>query len=274
MKNYLFPKFFNNMSIEQLCELCLRLGIDDPTLMVRGGYWVDEKNIFEKLPQVTAAIRRSGAQVSYADTSYRMDTADKLDDVLSLMSHNGIELFRVSYIAKKSHSARELHDALRFSMEKAEKAARKHGIKAVVQIHGGMYPHNASTAYFACKDLDPQYLGIKIDLGNNLCQEGFENIEYQVDLLGEYVAAVGEKDAALIRKNENEEGSKGWERAFVPAYKGIANYDLLFASLKKNNISVPGVLMPFYHGDEMVLLEKELEREVAYFKRCQEENGL
>ena len=76
--------------------------------------------------------------------------------------------------------------------------AEKAGIKAIVQIHGMMYPHNATSAYMALKDLDPTHIGVKLDPGNNVQQEGFELWNYQIPLLGEYISALGVKDANLI----------------------------------------------------------------------------
>lgn len=274
MKNYLFPKFFQTMTVEALADFCRDVGVDGPTLMIRDGYWVEPGTVFETLPAFVKTVTDRGAEVVYADTPYDMDGLDKLDNELALMRDQGISMFRVNYIAKDQYPARMLHDKLRADMAKAENAARKHGLKAVVQIHGSCYPHNATSAYFACQACDPQWLGVKLDPGNNLCQEGYEYFPYQIELLKEYIAAIGEKDARLIRNGDPNGSDKGWRREFVPADRGIADYELIFGEMKKNGIAVPGILMPFYHENDIPSLIAAFKEEVAYFKRCQTAAGL
>ena len=274
MKNYLFPKFFQTMKVEELADFCLELGIDGPTLMIRDGYWVEPATVFDTLPAFVKTVTDRGVEVVYANTTYFMDELDKRDDELALMGDHGITMFRVNYITRNQYPARALHDKLCADMEKAEKAAGKHGLKAVVQIHGGCYPLNATGAYLACKERDPRWLGIKLDPGNNLCQEGYEAFPYQIELLSEYIAAIGEKDARLIRSGDPTCSDKGWSREFVPADRGIADYGLIFAEMKKRGIAVPGILMPFYHENDMPALTVALKEEVAYFKRCQKAAGL
>ncbi|MBQ7337679.1 MAG: TIM barrel protein [Clostridia bacterium] len=274
MKNYLFPKFFQSLSAKELAEYCVSIGIDGPTLLIRDGYWVKASDVFETLPAFVKCCEACGAEVKYADTPYDMDRLDALDDQLALMSANGIELFRVNYITKGQYPARELHDKVCHDMEIAEKAARKHGMRAVIQVHGGCYPHNATSAYFACKNFDPRYLGIKIDPGNNIAQEGYEDFAYQIALLGEYIAAIGQKDARLVRDGDKNSAAKGWRREFAPANEGVNNYAHIFSQMKKHGISVPGILMPFYHDRDFDALRTAFVDEVAYFKHCQEESGL
>ena len=270
MKNFLFPKFFPNMNARELAQYCLSLGIDGPTLLIRNGYPVQPDNISETLPQFVAQTRSCGAEIIYADTPYDMQDLDTLDDALALMQDNGIRLFRVNYIPKSMYSARELHDVLCRGMEKAENAARKYGIRAVIQLHGGMYPHNATGAYFACKQFDPAYIGIKLDPGNNIDQEGYESYAYQVELLGEYIAAIGQKDAIL----SHDAGTQSWNRSFAPANVGVNDYNDIFAQIKKQGLQIPGIFMPFYHENDINALKAAFIDEVAYIKRCQENNGL
>mgnify|MGYP005857321707 CR=1 FL=1 len=90
---------------------------------------------------------------------------------------------------------RDLYEFTRSLTEKIADAAENSNIKAIIQLHGGCYPHNATAAYPLVKELNPDYIGIKIDPGNNYNQEGYEDFEYQVNLLNEYIGALGAKDA-------------------------------------------------------------------------------
>lgn len=270
MKNYLFPKFFPMLNGHDLAQYCISLGIDGPTLLIRNGYPVQPDNVFDALPAFVAEVKACGADIIYADTPYDMSSLDNLNNELSLLHDNGVQLFRVNYIPKSKCHARDLHSTLCYELEKAESAARKHNMRAVIQLHGGMYPHNATAAYFACKQFDPMYIGIKMDPGNNIAQEGYENYAYQVDLLGDYIAAIGQKDA-ILSPNKN---TKSWDRSFAPAHIGVNDYNYIFAQLKKHNLDVPGIFMPFYHENDITALKADFIDEISYIKHCQLTNGL
>jgi len=153
--------------------------------------------------------------------------------------------------------------------EKAAAVAEKCGIRAVIQIHGWMYPHSATAAYPLVKDLDPRYIGIKLDPGNNLHQEGYELFDYQIKLLKEYIAAIGAKSCATFR-DPNRTENNGWYRIFVPSQDGEADFRFIYRCLKEVGFDGPSILMPFYEeNNEKVLCEK-LAGEVAYLKSCEE----
>ena len=115
--------------------------------------------------------------------------------------------------------------------------------------------------------LDPRYIGIKLDPGNNREQEGYERFDYQIPLLGEYIAALGAKDAAQSRTGDPADARKGWKTAFVPAYEGQSEYLQIFAELDKIGFDGPAILMPFYAADDYAALTDRLQREIAYFKQ-------
>ncbi|MBQ4153183.1 MAG: hypothetical protein IJD11_02400 [Oscillospiraceae bacterium] len=274
MKNYLFAKFFQHLSVEELMTTCCELGLDGPTAMIRDGYWIRPEAVAEDLPAYVKAAREAGLEVVYADTPFDMDKLPNMDRELNALAENGVQLFRVNYIAKSVVPARQLADHFARLTEMTATAAEKHGLRAVVQLHGHFYPHNATAAYAGIKNLDPRYIGIKMDPGNNLTQEGYELFPYQVELLDEYIAALGQKDGAVHRYKEDADQSKGWVPHFEPAQSGMANYDELYAAFKKHDIHVPGILMPFYHENDYEKLLSAFKDEIAYFKHCQEKAGL
>ncbi|MBQ8752296.1 MAG: sugar phosphate isomerase/epimerase [Clostridia bacterium] len=274
MKNYLFAKFFRHLTVEELMNTCCELGLDGPTAMIREGYWIRPDAVETDLPRYVQAAREAGLEVAYADTPFDMEKLPTLERELNTLAECGVKLFRVNYITKNAMPARQLEVHLTHLAEIAAAVAEKHGLRAVIQLHGYCYPHNATAAYGAVKDLDPRYIGIKLDPGNNLSQEGYELCSYQVELLGEYIAAVGQKDGAVTRREACSSNGKGWVRHFEPAQSGMANYDELYGELKKHNIQVPGILMPFYHENDYLRMLEVFKDEIAYFKRCQNEAGL
>lgn len=269
MKWYLFAKFFTEMTQDQLMEYCVQEGIDGPTALVRDGYWTAPDKLAETLPGFVACAKKHGLEVKYADT--HIDFADmyKAEKDYDTLAANGIELIRLQYIERNGDkNPREFADVGRRFAETACKMGEKHGVRSVIQLHGGFYPHNATCAWGCVKDLDPRYIGIKIDPGNNFAQEGYEHFTYQIRLLGEYIAALGSKDACALRVWDGLDETKGWQKPFMPAFAGQANYKQIFGLLKEINFQGPAVLMPFYHEDNLQRLKKDFTKEIQYLKAC------
>ncbi|MFA7204863.1 MAG: TIM barrel protein [Saccharofermentanales bacterium] len=267
MKYYLFAKFFQHLTADALMECCEELGIDGPTAMIRDGYWVTRENQKTTLPSFIKTAQAHHLEVTYADTTISMSDIESCEEELRIMKDSGITQFRVNYISKSAAgSPRGLQDYTRALVEKTVQMAQKHNIQAIIQIHGYLYPHNATAAYSAVKGLDAKYIGIKIDPGNNICQEGYELFDYQIQLLGEYVAALGAKDGCVKRIDDVSNDQKGWSRGFAPAFEGISDYPLIFRNLKKINFNGPAILMPFYNEKNFGKLLENLKKEIKYFK--------
>ena len=273
MKHYLFPKFFNHLSLEGLMEKCLMLGIEGPTALVRDGYWLTKENLAKDIGKFVKTAQSYGLEVKYADTDIRMESIDNQIDQIKALKEHGIEQFRLAYIVKNHFPGhvRELQEYTTRLMQHTAEIAEKNNIQAIIQNHGYMYPHNASTMYACMKGLNPKYIATKFDPGNNYAQEGYEEYSYQIPLLGEYIAALGEKDACLTKGRDNNDGGKGWTRPFVPAYEGCSNYKIVFEELKKIHFNGPAILMPFYAENNYSVLEQKLIREIAYFKKLEKE---
>lgn len=268
MRYYLFPKFFQKLSVEELMRTCRELGVDGPTAMVREGYWVQRSDMAQTLPQYVEAAQAQGLSITYAEPPFSLAEIPSLSKELNILKECGITNFRVDFISKRiAGPYRELPGVLRPLIERAADAAGKAGLRMILQIHGHCYPHNATAAYPLVQGLDPKTVGVKIDPGNNLAQEGYELFDYQIELLGEYVAALGAKDACVRYSGEG----KGWRRAFAPAYEGMADFPLIFRQLHKIGFDGPAILMPFYHEQEPDRLLECLKKEIAYFKQVEKE---
>ena len=264
MKFYLFAKFFQDLSADRLMETCLELGLDGPTLLLRDGYWCRPDELSD-IPAFVKTARDHGINVTYADTSFMPGRDKEIEKVYGTLADNGIEKIRLDYIGKKT-PCRELPETARRLMENAEALGRKFGVRSIVQIHGDMYPHNATSAYFAIKDLDPKYVGVKMDPGNNIQQEGEEKYWYQAELLGEYIAALGAKSATMVR---GEDGRI--LREFVPAQEGLVDYTEVYRCLLKAGFDGPNILMPFYDSDGGEKRADHLKGEISYLKQCLKE---
>ncbi|MCL6519272.1 MAG: sugar phosphate isomerase/epimerase [Armatimonadetes bacterium] len=274
MKYYLFAKFFQHLSIDELMAHCAEAGVDGPTAVIREGYWLEPESYAEALPGYVQAAEKAGLEVKFADTSFPMGELARDNTPLKVLADNGIEAVRLGYIAKNDAGhMRDLANLARYLAEGVAHAAEDAGIKAVIQLHGNCYPHNSTAAWPMVKGLDPKYIGIMIDPGNNLHQEGFERWDYQIQLLGEYIAAVGAKDAVRVRSGQPDSPTKGWVSEFVPAFEGQANWEQICAELHNIGFSGPMILMPFYDTDNFPLMYKKFKQEVEYLRNIEKAVG-
>jgi len=267
VKQYLFAKFFKHLSAAELMEHCLEAGVDGPTALVRTGYWVEPESLARDLPPFVKAAEDAGLEVRFASTSF--SPAGLIEDPtpMKVLADNGVRLFRVGYVSRAATGhVRGLGNHARRMAEGVAVAAEAAGIKAVIQLHGGQYPHSATAAYPVVKDLNPEHIAVMIDPGNNLCQEGYERWDYQIQLLGEYVAAMGTKDACARRTGDPAAPNKGWARRMVPAFEGEADWQRIFTELAGIGFSGPLILMPFYDTDDFPMLFANFKKEVAYLK--------
>lgn len=272
MKFYLFAKFFQHLSVDELMDRCVELGVDGPTALIREGYWVRPDHVAEDLPVFVKAAQAKGLEVKYADTPFEPEHIWDYENDVKALSECGVELFRIGYLFKqKAGHPRGMYEKMRGYAEQACALAKKYGIKAVIQIHGMMYPHNASTAYPLVQGLDPKHIGIKLDYGNNCSQEGYEIPEYQIPLLGEYTCALGAKSGAFMQVGDRNDDDNGWKGVFLPAYEGQANFRKMYSLLKKEGFSGPSLLMPFYDEKDFDILFAKAKKELAYLKRMEAE---
>lgn len=270
MKYYLFAKFLTSMSEKDLMKQCKELGFDGPTLTIRDGFWTPPDDLSKVKPFIKAA-EDEGLEVKYAQIPYLPD-APEADECFAVLAENGIEQVRLDWMKRPrgvGFDARTLPDAAKKLAEAAENLGRRHGIRAVMQIHCNKYPHNATSMYEAVKDFDPRYLGVKLDPGNNVMSEGYEHLDYQVSLLRDYISVLGAKSAGIFR-DPTREYANGWYREVVPSQEGMIDYKELYSYLKEIDFAGPTVLMPFYDADDPEKLLKDLRDELAYFKKCHE----
>ena len=209
MKYYLFPKFVRHLSVEGLMEYCASVSLAGPDVLIRNGYWV-QADMLEALPPFVRAARAAGLEVKTATTDLGLAQLTADDCPLRALAAEGIETVRAGFVARSDFpDPRTIHDRVRAMLEQAAEVARRAGIRLVLQLHGGCYPHSATAAWFLVKGLDPRSVGVMIDPGNNVTQEGTEAFEYQVPLLKEYLAAVGAKDGGLVLRRRRRRRGQG-----------------------------------------------------------------
>ncbi|WP_324715850.1 sugar phosphate isomerase/epimerase family protein [Carboxydochorda subterranea] len=140
----------------------------------------------------------------------------------------GARLFRVwapAYDGSTPYGT--LFDRARRGLEKAEAAARRHGVKAAVEIHLGGITPSAGLARRLVEGFDPAHVGLIHDPAN-LIYEGFENWRMGLELIGEYLAHVHVKNAAWLRGPDGR-----WRCESAPLAQGQVEWPAVAAELRR-----------------------------------------
>ena len=275
MKYYVFPKNFLGFSLDEMMESVARCGFDGPTALIRNGYWISQDNATKDLSEFVKKAQANGLEVKYGSADISLDSLEQDGagfNLLKSFAQNGITQVRLQHIGKKeTDNVREYAEQFRRRAYWAEQAGEKAGLQCVIQLHGMCYPHNATAVYKGIEGLNPKYIGVKMDPGNNLCQEGYELFWYQIQLLGEYLCAMGAKDVGWFQDGDVSSPSKGWRLEWLPAYKGLINYQDIYKNLKKAEFKGPVITMPFYSAETNEKWLDEVAKELSYLKQCEKE---
>jgi sugar phosphate isomerase/epimerase len=131
---------------------------------------------------------------------------------------------------EKGQTYREAFAAYRADWEWLEERARRHGVRALLELHHESLTPSASAARRLVEGLDPRYVGVLHDIGNTVI-EGWEEPAHALDLLGEYLAHVHVKNVAFHLAAVENDGTLRWEPKWVPLREGRAHLPEFFKAL-------------------------------------------
>jgi sugar phosphate isomerase/epimerase len=117
-----------------------------------------------------------------------------------------------------------LRDAALRDFAGVVRAAQRHGVRALVEIHMQTIVPSASAAAAFLGEFDPMHVGVIHDAGN-MVFEGYEAYRMGLELLGPYLAHVHLKNARWVRDRA------GWHPEFAPLREGAVDVRALFAAL-------------------------------------------
>jgi sugar phosphate isomerase/epimerase len=108
--------------------------------------------------------------------------------------------------------------------------ARRHGVRALVELHHGSLLPSASAAAAFLQNFDPRYVGAIHDAGN-MVHEGHEQYRMSLEVLGPYLAHVHLKNARWEQVGTRPDGSAEWRAGWTSLWKGVVDVAGLLRSL-------------------------------------------
>ena len=262
----IFPKFYRELSLDQLAALVTEAGLDTTNLTVREGYWCQPATLEKDVVRFVKSMNSHGLKIHFATTGYTL--ADLLRDStpLQILADSGIREFRMGYFGQDSDNAREAFARARREMEQMAGLCARYKIRAVYQVHHWTLIPNASAAYFLVQGLPAQWISVELDPGNQT-YEGSEDVAKSISLLGDYLTAFGAKDTRPVFDSAKKlEPGKGWGRDWCGLDEGQVNWHDVIRPLAKQNWSGTFVFMPFYHEHDSEKRTPVLKKEVAYLR--------
>ena len=263
----IFPKFYKHLSVRQLAELVRQVGLDTANMVIREGYWVDPRGLAADVPEFVRGMAEAGVKVTFATAGFSADQIVFDPTPLKVLADSGITEFRMGYFRVENGDVRTSYVVARHKLQTMVDLCAEAKVRAIYQVHHGTLVPSASAAFGLINGMDPQFIGVELDPGNQAF-EGYERWELSVGLLGEYLRAVGVKDTAVAWDPARaEEPDKGWKRTWAPLYEGETNWYALLRALRAADFEGHFVWMPFYDEHDPDEMTRKLTREVAYLRK-------
>jgi len=238
-----------------------------------GRYWeynlstLDVNNIENEALNAKKLCDKYGLEIASLTTYLTPWQVDELKHVLSAARSIGCKLVRVgapSYNADGNTASYPiLFEDARKQYKKLESIAREYGIKIMTEIHMNNLLASPSAAYRMLEGLDPNYVGVIFDPGN-MVSEGFEDYRKSFELLGDYIAHVHIKNAAMVQTGTDGFGSATWSMSQMPLWRGTADLARLFRIM--NEYGYDGSVCVEDFSDEENTLDK-LKHNLEYIKK-------
>jgi sugar phosphate isomerase/epimerase len=255
-----FPKFLRELQPPALAEALRKAGLDGIALPVREGYWCQPNSLARDLPGFIKTMRGAGLTVPYAIINESAEDLVKDPTPLAALAEHGIRFVRIAYIKALNNDPRQaLADGRRAYTALAAHALRL-GVRVIVQLHHYTMHPSPSAAWLLVEDLPAKAIGIKIDPGNQI-HEGWEDPARSLALLGSHLAAVGVKDATIVKAADGK-----ISREWTPLGQGLCEWPKLAELLKTHAFTGPFVFSPFYHENDRDRHLATLSEEVRYLR--------
>lgn len=196
------------------------------------GFWAGNNctwplsTFVEDAPRIKSLTTHASLEMPALGTYAACSDLDAVEQAMQGAAALGVPQLRIN-VPKYDGQApfRDLRETAMAQYREVAILARKHGVRALVEIHHGSVVPSASAAALFLNGLDPQDVGAIHDAGN-MVYEGHEQYRLGLETLGPYLAHVHIKDAAW-----RQEPSGAWKAGWAPIGEGIVDFTALFTAL-------------------------------------------
>jgi len=273
-----------DLDIVETCELLQRLGYDGVEWRVRytpeaargKGYanpWGAHKtdlspaNLVEKADEVARITADHGLEIAAIASNLRTTEYEEIKRLADGVARLGDVPIRLGAPAGYDRTAPypRLYDEAVEAYGKAIEILKPHGLRTLIEIHGGTIMVSASLANRIASQFSPSEMGVIYDV-NNMARDGFETFRIGMELLGDYLQhchAGGWRPAAGVR---DENGTLEWKWEACDLSDSILDIPLFISDLQAVNYDGFISIEDFRAMDH----EKKLSAQIGYLKRLRD----
>lgn len=230
-----FTKHLQWLDFDDLGIALQEAGFDGADLTVRSGGHVKPESVRTELPKAVQALEKHGISVPMVVTRISRANDQGLDDLLKVLSDNGVKHYRMGYLNYEYSISMEkniqvFHDILKGLADKNSK----------YQLCGG-YQNHAGTRlgasiwdlWLSLKGLGSDYISCQFDV-RHATFEGGRSWENDFRIIRNYIRTTVVKD---FHWKKNEKGE--WTNNNTLMGEGMVDFGTYFKLFHEMNISGP-----------------------------------
>lgn len=217
-----FTKPFQDIGFDETADVIAEVGFDGIECPVRAKGQIEPERVDDDLPQLHAALKKRGRELSLLTTEIlKVDAL--AEKVLRAANRLGVRRYRLGYwhydLAQPippqlANLKAQLRDLAALNRE--------------LGLHGGIQNHSGSDyiggpvwdLYELVRDIDPAHLGACFDIGHATL-EGGTSWPINAKLMEPFLACVYVKDFAWIKAD------KGWQAKWGPLGEGMVRREFI-----------------------------------------------
>lgn len=200
------------------------------------GFWVGNRctlpaSTFEReAPRIRALTEAAGLGMPSIGAYARCDEPEAVEALMRGAAALGVTQMRVQVGRPGPEGYRATFEQRRKEYAQVAELSLTYGVKALVELHHQTLTSSASAAARFLDGLDPDAVGVIHDLGNML-REGYEQLQWGLEILGPYLAHVHVKNGVPVAAPAAGADRTDWQWGWVPMRHGVGSFPELFAAL-------------------------------------------
>ena len=229
-----FTKSFQDLSIDEVCGVFKKLGLDGLDLTVRPGGHIAPERVDIELPRAVQAAEQQGLKILFLTTAIT-DANPRAEQLIATASRLGIDRIKLGYYRYRPlGSLAGQMDEVRRRLRSVVKLAARYAVRPCIHIHSGAFiPSHGTLLYELVRDFSPKEIGAYVDSLHMVKEGGGEGWRQGLDLLAPWIAMSSIKNFQWFTTHRDKVGQQRWQTKVVPVADGIAPMPDFIAALKK-----------------------------------------
>lgn len=279
MKLVMFSKHLQALTLEEVAETLVDLGLDGVDLTVRPGGHIEPAEVEFRLPQALEIFSDQGLEIGMLTTAVLDAREPHAEAIFAAAAECGIGALKLGYYLCRNFGAFwSDFERTMVLLDGIEGLAGEYGVSANLHVHSGPYvTATPQTISMLLDGRDPRCVGAYVDSGHMAIEGGYGGWSQGLDMLAGRINLVALKAMGWFQVDQ--EGRQAWQRRLVPLDEGIIDLRLFLQHVKATGFDGVVSFHSEYQGSHsfrdlsLPELIEQTRRDVAYVKGLLEELG-